>query len=87
MGMGTDGRKKKGRFRTRVKLVVVSSSIGTSTGTALPRTGIGNLRVWVPTCCTSTATEKPMHRRTTDGLHQADEESRPAIRVTSPSGG
>jgi hypothetical protein len=27
----------------------VSSSMGTSTGIALPRTSIGNLRVWVPT--------------------------------------
>jgi len=27
----------------------MSSSMGTSTGIALPRTGIGNLRVWVPT--------------------------------------
>jgi hypothetical protein len=31
------------------KRTLVSSSMGTSTGIALPRTGIGNLCVWVPT--------------------------------------
>jgi hypothetical protein len=31
------------------KRTLVSSSMGTSTGIALPRTSIGNLRVWVPT--------------------------------------
>ena len=32
----------------------MSSSMGTSTGNALPRTGIGNLRVWVPTYVSTT---------------------------------
>jgi hypothetical protein len=31
------------------KGTLVSSSMGTSTGSALPRTGIGNLRIWVTT--------------------------------------
>jgi hypothetical protein len=34
------------------KRTLVSSSMGTSTGIALPRTSIGNLRVWVPTYTT-----------------------------------
>ena len=35
------------------KRTLVSLSLGTSTGIALLRTGIGNLHVWVPTCTSS----------------------------------
>ena len=37
-----------GKMQIR-KWTLVSLSMGTSTGNALPSTGIGNLRVWVPT--------------------------------------
>ena len=36
------------------KRTLVSLNMGTSTGIALPRTSIGNLRVWVPTYRTIT---------------------------------
>jgi hypothetical protein len=36
-----------GKMRIR-KWTLVNSSMGTSTGNALPHTGIGNLRIWVP---------------------------------------